>query len=192
MDEKNFIINENCLIRINLNTISSNYKKIQKYISKTATVSAVLKSNAYGLGLSCIAAKLIEKGCKSFFLNSIDETLHLRKICGISDIYLLNGLANISHKDIKKVLEKNITPVINSLDELEKLIKIKKSRDDCINISLHFDTGINRLGIRQNELEKIRDICKQNGIEVKCVMSHLIASDEKTILNKQQKKNLMK
>ena len=80
MDEKNFIINENCLIRINLNTISSNYKKIQKYISKTATVSAVLKSNAYGLGLSCIAAKLIEKGCKSFFLNSIDETLHLRKI----------------------------------------------------------------------------------------------------------------
>ena len=56
MDTKNFIINENCLLKINLNTISLNYKKIQKNISKTSTVSAVLKSNAYGLGLSYIAA----------------------------------------------------------------------------------------------------------------------------------------
>ena len=63
MDTKNFIINENCLLKINLNTISLNYKKIQKNISKTSTVSAVLKSNAYGLGLSNIAAKLIKVGC---------------------------------------------------------------------------------------------------------------------------------
>ena len=188
MDTKSFIINENCLLKINLNTISLNYKKIQKNISKTSTVSAVLKSNAYGLGLSCIAKKLIEIGCNSFFLNSMEETLHLRQICGNSDIYLLNGLVNINHKEIKEVLDKNITPVINSLEELEKLIKLKRSCGDCIKISLHFDTGINRLGIRQNELVKIKDICKQNDIKVKCVMSHLIASDEKTILNKEQKK----
>ena len=188
MDTKNFIINENCLLKINLNTISLNYKKIQKNISKTSTVSAVLKSNAYGLGLSYIATKLIDIGCNSFFLNSIKETLHLRKICGNSDIYLLNGLININHNEIKEVLDKNITPVINSLEELEKLIKLKRSRGDCIEISLHFDTGINRLGIRQNELVQIKNICKQNDIKVKCVMSHLIASDEKTILNKEQKK----
>ena len=149
MDTKNFIINENCLLRINLNTISLNYKKIQKNISKTSTVSAVLKSNAYGLGLSNIAAKLIKVGCNSFFLNSIKETLHLRKICKNSDIYLLNGLVNINHKEIKEVLDKNIIPVINSLEELEKLIKLKRNLSDCIKISLHFDTGINRLGIRK-------------------------------------------
>ena len=34
MDTKNFIINENCLLRINLNTISLNYKKIQKNMMK--------------------------------------------------------------------------------------------------------------------------------------------------------------
>ena len=193
MDTKNFIINENCLLRINLNTISLNYKKIQKNITKTSTVSAVLKSNAYGLGLSHIAAKLIKIGCNSFFLNSIKETLHLRKICKNSDIYLLNGLVNINRKEIKEVLDKNIIPVINSLEELEKLIKLKINGSDCIKISLHFDTGINRLGIRQNELVKIKDICKQNDIKVKCVMSHLIASDEKTILNREQKKkSLMK
>ena len=188
MDTKNFIINENCLLKIDLNTISSNYKKIQKTISQTSTVSAVLKSNAYGLGLSNVAAKLIKIGCNSFFLNSIKETLHLRKICRNSDIYLLNGLVNINYEEIKEVLDKNITPVINSLEELKKLIKLKKSHSDSIKISLHFDTGINRLGIRQNELVKIKDICKQNNIKVKCVMSHLIASDEKTILNKEQKK----
>ena len=106
------------MLKIDLNTISSNYKKIQKTISQTSTVSAVLKSNAYGLGLSNVAAKLIKIGCNSFFLNSIKETLHLRKICRNSDIYLLNGLVNINYEEIKEVLDKNITPVINSLEEL--------------------------------------------------------------------------
>jgi len=187
MDESNFIINENCLLKINLNTIGSNYKKIQKNISENSRVSAVLKSNAYGLGLESIARKLIKIGCKSFFLNSIKEALYLRKICRNSDIYLLNGLININLKDIEEVLDNNIIPVINSSEELEKLIKLKKNYDGCINISLHFDTGINRLGIRQNELVEIKGTCKQNGIKVKCVMSHLIASDEETILNKEQK-----
>ena len=76
MDETNFIINENCLLKINLNTISSNYKKIQKDVSENSKVSAVLKSNAYGLGLESIAKKLIKTGCKSFFLNSIKEALN--------------------------------------------------------------------------------------------------------------------
>ncbi len=84
-----------------------------------------MKSNAYGLGLSNIAAKLIEIGCNSFFKFN-KETLHLRKICKNSDIYLLNGLVNINYEEIKEVLDKNIIPVINSLEELEKLIKLKK------------------------------------------------------------------
>ena len=188
MDENNFIINDNCLLKINLDRIGQNYKKIQKRISKNSEISAVLKSNAYGLGLENIAKKLIKIGCKSFFLNTFKEALYLRKICPSLDIYLLNGLVNINYEDMEEVLDKNIIPVINSSEELEKLVKFKKSHDDCISISLHFDTGINRLGIRQNELANIKDTCKKNHIKVKCVMSHLIASDEKTILNKEQKK----
>ena len=187
MDENNFIINDNCLLKINLNRIGQNYKKIQKRISKNSEISAVLKSNAYGLGLQNIAKKLIKIGCKSFFLNTFKEALYLRKICPSLDIYLLNGLVNINYEDMEEVLDKNIIPVINSSEELEKLVKFKKNNDDCINISLHFDTGINRLGIRQSELANIINTCKKNHIKVKCVMSHLIASDEKTILNKEQK-----
>ena len=103
-------------------------------------------------------------------------------------ISVLNGLVNINHKDIKEILDKNITPVINSLEELEKLIKLKNNRRDYIKISLHFDTGINRLGIRQNELVKIKNICKQNDIKVKCVMSSLNCLRRKNNLNKEQKK----
>ena len=43
----------------------------KKYISKNSEISAVLKSNAYGLGLENIAKKLIKIGCKSFFFNTI-------------------------------------------------------------------------------------------------------------------------
>ena len=81
MDENNFIINDNCLLKINLNRIGQNYKKIQKRISKNSEISAVLKSNAYGLGLENIAKKLIKIGCKSFFLITFKEAFYLKKIC---------------------------------------------------------------------------------------------------------------
>ncbi len=192
MDKSNIIINKNCLLKVNLKLIGLNYKKIQKKVSEKSQVSAVLKSNSYGLGLLNVGRKLIEIGCKSFFLNSVEEALLLRKICSTSDIYLLNGLVNLKQEEVMKIFEKNIIPVINSLKELQQLIKFKNKIKDSINVTLHFDTGINRLGIKQNELQQIKNICKENRINIQCVMSHLIASDEETYLNKEQNEKFKK
>ena len=57
MNESKLIINENCLLKINLNLIEFNYKLMLQKISKTTILSAVLKSNSYGLGLKRIADK---------------------------------------------------------------------------------------------------------------------------------------
>ena len=67
MDKSDIIINKNCLLKVNLKLIGLNYKKIQKKVSEKSQVSAVLKSNSYGLGLLNVGRKLIEIGCKSFF-----------------------------------------------------------------------------------------------------------------------------
>ena len=91
-----------------------------------------------------------------------------------------------------KIFEKNIIPVINSLEELLQFVKFKNKIKDSLNVTLHFDTGINRLGIKQNELQQIKNICKENRINIQCVMSHLIASDEETYLNKEQNEKFKK
>ena len=67
MNESKLIINENCLLKINLDLIEFNYSLMLKQISKSTILSAVLKSNSYGLGLKNIAEKLISSGCSFFF-----------------------------------------------------------------------------------------------------------------------------
>ena len=192
MNESKLIINENCLLKINLDLIEFNYSLMLKQISKSTILSAVLKSNSYGLGLKNIAEKLISSGCSFFFLNSLNEAVYIRKISQESELFLLNGVIDKSDKEIKKIFQHKISPVINSREELEKIIDYKKRSKNTLNISLHFDTGINRLGIEISLVEKIKNLCELNNLKIKCVMSHLIASDEKTALNKIQKEKFDK
>ena len=188
MNESKLIINENCLLKINLNLIEFNYRRMLQKISKSTILSAVLKSNSYGLGLKNITEKLISSGCSFFFLNSLSEAIYIRKISQKSELFLLNGVIDKNYIEIKKIFQHKISPVINSMEELEKIIDYKKGIKNDLNVSLHFDTGINRLGIEISLAEQIKNLCKSNNLNIKCVMSHLIASDENTALNKIQKK----
>ena len=46
-------------------------------------------------------------------------------------------------------------------------------------VTLHFDTGINRLGIEEQEIIQVIEYCKKFRIKVFCVMSHFASADEK-------------
>ena len=52
---------------IDVEGLRDNYRKIVEFVHP-ATVSVVVKANAYGLGLQKIAEELFSIGCKSFFV----------------------------------------------------------------------------------------------------------------------------
>ncbi len=182
---KSVIINENSLLKINLNTLGKNYENLKKNV-QPADIAAVLKSNCYGLGIEKISEKLIELGCKNFFLTCLEESILVKEKSKQSNVFLLNGIINLSNKNIKKVIKKNIIPVINSYEELKKFHQIY----DCHNqypLCLHFDTAINRLGIPKNEIQKIFNYCDANKINIFCIMSHFASADEpKSYFNQTQ------
>ena len=178
MKKKIGIVNSNGLLKINLKNLEHNYKSIEKII-KPSKLAAVLKSNCYGLGLNEITKKLLRLKCNNFFVTSYEESIALYKLSKRSNIFLLNGIINLSNDNIKNIFKKKIVPVINSYIELKKFNSIAKKLDSNHKVALHFDTGINRLGIDFNDKHKIINFCLKNNINVFCVMSHLIAADEK-------------
>ena len=185
---KNITINENGLLKINLGFLGDNYKNLKKTLKKSR-IGCVLKSDAYGLGLVEITKKLIKIGCQDFFLTNLDEALKVRKECRKSNIILLNGLINLKQSEIKKVFQNEIITTINSLDELKKFYESSKNLNIKHKITLHFDTGINRLGIDEQEITPVIEYCKKFRIKVFCVMSHLASADEK-LNNFNNKQNL--
>ncbi len=186
------VSNTNGLLRINLKNLSHNYNFLRNFV-KPSRVASVLKSNCYGLGLSKIAKKLIELGCRDFFLTSYEEAIALKKITSKGNVILLNGLIGKSEKEIFNIFKNNIIPVINSLNEIKTFYTFSKKLNINHKLTLHFDTGINRIGISQSEAESVINFCFQKKINVFCVMSHLISSDQiKSRYNPIQKKKFEK
>ena len=135
-----------CILEISLKKIKSNWEKINKYSNFKA--SAVVKANAYGFGSEEIALALSQSGCNFFYVAQIEEGIKLRNRFK-SDKIKIGILEGMLHHP-KEYKKNNLIPVINSLNQLNDFIEFKKIFPQIKSI-LHIDTGMNRLGLDENE-----------------------------------------
>lgn len=168
------------ILEIDLSAIASNYRALCKK-SGSKTVAAVVKANAYGLGIEPVAKTLFDAGCRKFFVANIDEALAFRSAINDAEIFVFNG---ISPEQYDVFLKHNITAIINNIDQFNLINKQKFN----IGYALHVDTGMNRLGLSVNEFDELiasgafKDIPKPEFI-----MSHMACADDKNhALNQQQ------
>ena len=167
-------------ITIDLNSIEKNYKIIKKKVGKECSVAAVLKANAYGIGIKEISIKLKELGCRFFFVATLKEGIELRKIVKDIQILVLNGPIVIDKKIYNIFFENNLIPIFNSLHELKLWIKLETRAVKKAKIGLHFDTGMNRFGIPNAEVDEVKKLFLKKRLNLFCIMSHLSSADEKS------------
>ena len=170
-------------IKVNLNNIKKNYLRIQSLLKLEKTIcSAVVKANAYGLGLRAVTNTLCQVGCKDFWVTNLEEAYIIKKISPISRIYIFQGVNNLN--ELKTIQKNNFIPVISSQEMLE-IINYYLSYK--MNVVLNFDTGIGRDGM---QIEEIKDLNLQN-CNILYVMSHLSCSEQVNhLLNKEQLTNV--
>ena len=168
---------------INLRAIKNNFLAIKKYVGPNVITSAVVKANAYGLGAQIIANTLYDAGCRHFWVAYLSEALNLRQV--LSDdckIYILQGF---NSDEIGILKQHKLTSVINSIDEFNK------AYGNDLELVLFIETGLGRLGIRENEIDII--LQKLQTENISCVISHLAcASDKQNPYNHKQLENFNK
>ena len=157
------------ILEVNLKNIIHNYYEFRK-INKKGITAAVVKANAYGTGVNKVSKKLINEGCKDFFVATLQEGIELRKINKKINIYILNG---IDKKEIKFFQKNNLVPVVNSFFEYNLIRKVKSA----ITIILHYDTGMNRLGLNYNQMLYISKNINKTRIKLKYIISHLVSAE---------------
>tara|TARA_B100000953_G_scaffold110972_1_gene91274 strand:+ start:19 stop:1140 length:1122 start_codon:yes stop_codon:yes gene_type:complete len=177
---------QDTFLDINIGSLIKNYKKIKNNVSKTCTVAATVKANAYGLGIIPVAKILITNKCKIFFVATLTEGLELRQVNKKITIYVLNGL---NSQNINLFYKHNLIPSINNLNQLKKAETFSLNKGKFLKIALHFDTGMSRLGLDKMEtqilLKRKESLIKNT--EVTLVMSHLACADNsKNLKNKKQ------
>ena len=153
---------------INLANICSNWNALNSLSNGSA--GAVVKANAYGLGIKEVGMSLAKAGARDFFVAIAKEGVELRQAIGQGPkIYVFSG-----HMIGDTPLIKNfdLIPLINSAEQL--LFHIENSSKQMIGIQL--DTGMNRLGMERAEYEAVKDIISELNPEL--IISHLACADD--------------
>ncbi len=154
--------------RIHTDNIVANWRTIAA-LTPSSEPGAVVKANAYGHGAGPVGRALANAGCRTFFVAYVEEGAELRGIVGPSpDILVFNGAGA---EDRETVAEARLIPVLNSLPALADWLSY--TRTDAY--AVHVDTGMNRLGIRPEQLPGMIDMSRAH--PPMHVMSHLVDSD---------------
>ena len=146
---------------VNLESLASNYQSL-KSICPNNDVLFMVKANAYGHGLVDITSFACrELGIKNFGCATLGEALCLRDQIPNEefDLYVFSDV-QLGNREFDEVyLSRRILPVISSLKDLEYFL----SNSDFKNfpLVLFFNTGMNRLGIEMDELEKVGKLLKR-------------------------------
>ena len=154
-------------VEIDLSKIKANYKKIASKV-KPSKVMAVLKANAYGLGIIPIARALAPMDPPCFGVAEPKEALALKKL-GVR-VQILGGLFGT---DIPDIVKAGIIAPITDFETAILLSREASKRSKVVECHFLIDSGMSRLGIPLAQAEEIiLKTCKLTGLYCTGIYSH--------------------
>lgn len=159
-------------------------------LAPSAACAAVVKADAYGLGLRQVGRALARAGCRIFFVADTEEGRRLREtladVSGDCEIYVLDGHV----EGLEAIYDRSaLTPVLGTADAVERWARHGRDSGGR-RAALMLDTGMARLGLGVDDVALLaREPARLDGITLTAVMSHLACADEPdNLMNRDQRR----
>ncbi len=163
-------------LTIDLSALQANYRTIAKTLGSGTIAGAVVKADAYGLGIGPAGRALWDAGAREFFVAHPSEGVALRSHLPDARIHVLNG-AHAGAEDAFR--EHRLIPALNCLGDVERWRAYSAKVGDALPAVLHVDTGMCRLGLDRTEFKRAAaDPSLLDGVNIETVMSHLASADD--------------
>lgn len=144
----------------------NNYRLLSERSS--GECAAVVKADAYGLGLAPVAKALLRAGCRVFCVATLAEGLDLRMLAPHARIIVLGG---VDAAGATRAAAAQLEPVINSVEQAKGWYAHRH-----LAASLHVDTGMQRLGVALEDVSRI----DWSDYRLAQLMTHLACADDPT------------
>ncbi len=152
-------------LQLSKSALRANYRQLAKRAG--APTGAAIKADGYGLGVSAVTQLLLMEGCRDFFVSTWEEAEEL----GFLDTGILAVLHGFGPDDEPRP---GVKPVLISPQQVARWTASAWSQEPC---DVMVDTGMNRLGIRMDDLGCLE------GLTIHTLHSHLACADEGSALN---------
>lgn len=164
------------VLEIDLNALKHNFEYLKSKLRKETKFLAVVKAFAYGNDADDIGLFLQELNVDYFAVAYTSEGVALRNAGVTKPILVLHPLPVSFHTIIERCLE----PSIYNNKVLKEFLDVATDKNQTnYPIHLKFNTGLNRLGFAEDDIEAIHSKLKESeSIYVKSIFSHLAASED--------------
>jgi len=162
-------------LTIDLGALADNWRALARRAAPGRS-AAVVKANAYGIGLAEAAPALWAAGARVFFVAHLSEGLAARRLLPAeAAIYVLNGLERGAEP--ADYAERGLAPVIGGEEELARWSAFAVRRGRIFPCALHLDTGMNRLAFES--LKHLQAAMERHGAAsgADLLMSHFVSSE---------------
>ena len=158
-------------LTVDLEALAANWHGLQAAAARAgcAESGAVVKANAYGLGIDPVARTLAAIGCRRFFVATLDEGMALREALAgdtAATVHVLSGPTDPT--SASTMASAGLVPTLNDAHQLALWEPHRRHA-----AAIHIDTGMNRLGFPFESL----DPATFQGLEISLAMSHLACAD---------------
>jgi len=153
---------------IDLDAIAANWTALDAMTD--CETAAVVKADAYGLGVAPVALRLARAGARRFFVASVEEGAALRNILGDGpEIFVFSGhMAG----DAPLIRDALLIPMLNSPEQLTRHCESLAGAP----YGVQLDTGMNRLGMEPDDWATSRATAEAGALAL--VISHLACADD--------------
>lgn len=164
------------VLEIDLKALKHNFEYLKSKLNKKTNILAVVKAFAYGSDPKIIANYLQELDVDYFAVAYVNEGVALRD-AGITTPILVLHPQGVNFETL---IDRCLEPSLYSTKVLNEFIAIATSKQQK-NYPIHikFNTGLNRLGFKENDVVAISSkLKKTSSVKVKSIFSHLAASED--------------
>ncbi|HET9399070.1 MAG TPA: alanine racemase [Sphingomicrobium sp.] len=159
-------------LRLDSQALQSNWRWLQRAAGVPA--GAAVKADGYGLGAREATRLLAQTGCRDFFVSTWAEAEELGPLPEGAQLCVLHG---VGPDDVEAALGSVARPVLNTPEQCARWKELAPGRPCDVMV----DTGMNRLGLRPEEVHLIE------GLELHTLHSHLACADEDSAMNTVQR-----
>jgi len=163
---------------INLDNLIFNVKQIRSLVGNDVKIMAVVKSNAYGMGISGVIDTLFEQGINMFGVAILDEALFIRKRYPEIPI-LVFTYTPFEYSDL--LVENDITQTVYCKEQAAALSMAAKRLNKKARVHIEIDTGMGRLGFRPSKesIDTIIEINELANLQIEGIYTHCPYTNER-------------
>ena len=162
-------------VEISKKAIQHNLDSFRSMLPKKTALAAVVKSNAYGHDIRIFSRLALEAGADLLAVNSIEEALLMKSLHPQTDI-LVMGVISPIERYAAELNSKNFIIISSSVADMEYLQK----HAPRAKLHLKTDTGMGRLGIREDDLSSSLEILKKKRIKISGIATHFASTEDFT------------